>query len=46
MAVGKIFNVEKGGINITFPVIFRLLGRISTGNKGKMIEILGKKVKV
>ena len=29
-----------------FPIIFRLLGRISSGEKGKGMEVLRKKIKI
>ena len=34
------------GSNIIFPLILRLLGRISSGKEGKETEILGKKIKI
>ena len=46
---GKEYIVEKKGLwesNIIFPLILRLLGRISIGEEGKETEILGKKIKI
>ena len=45
---GEENNVEKRekGSNIIFPIILRLLGRISSGLRGKGTDILGKKIKV
>ena len=45
MAVGKIITWKKRvrGSNIIFPLIFRLLGRISGGEKEKGTDISGKK---
>ena len=39
---GKEYNVEKRerGSNIVFPIILRLLGRISIGEEGKRTDIL------
>ena len=38
---------EKGkGRNIIFPIIFRLLGRESSGENEKGTEMLGKKIKI
>jgi len=41
-------NVEKRemGSNIIFPIILRLFGRISSGEEGKGMEMLGKKIKI
>ena len=40
------YNVEKRnrGSNIIFPIISRLLGRISSGEVRKEAEFLGKKI--
>ena len=48
MAVGtNITGVGKGkGSNIIFPIILRLLGRISIGKEGKGTETLVKKIKI
>ena len=48
MAVGKNITCKKKdrGSNIIFPIIFRLFGRVSSGNKGKGTEILRKKAKI
>ena len=45
MAVWEEYNLEKRerGSNIIFPIILRLLGRISGGGKGKGTE---KKIKI
>ena len=45
---GVEYNVKKSerGSNIIFAIILKLLGRISTGEEGKEIEILGKYIKV
>ena len=50
---GNIMAVEKNnmekrarGSNIIFPVILRLLGRISSGEEGKGTEILGMKIEI
>ena len=44
---GEEYNMEKikRGSNIIFPIILRLLGRISSWEGGKRTEILGKKIK-
>ena len=34
------------GSNIIFPIILGLLGRISSGEEGKLTEILGNKIKI
>ena len=43
---GKEYNAEKKewGSNLIFPKILRMLGRISSGEKGKKIS--GKKIKI
>ena len=49
MAVGEEYNVgksERGFSNIIFPVILRLLARISSGEEGKGTEIMGKKIEI
>ena len=48
MAVEKNITWEKRerGSNIIFPIILRLLGRISSGEEVKWTEILGKKIKI
>jgi len=45
---GEEYYVEKRemGSNIIFPLILRLLGRISSGEKWKGKEILGKNIKI
>ena len=45
---GEEYNVEKRerGSNIIFPIIMRQLGRISSGEKGKEMEISGMKIKI
>ena len=45
---GEEYNVIKRVrvSNIIFPLILRLLGRISNGEEGKETEILGKKIKI
>ena len=42
------YNVEKRdrGSNIILPVLLRLLGRISNGERGKGTEIMSKKIKI
>ena len=45
MAVEKNISWKKGS-NIIFPLILRLLGRISSGEEGKRMEIAGKKIKI
>ena len=44
---GEEYNVVKRerGSNIIFPIIFRLLGRISIREEGKGTEIFGMKIK-
>ena len=37
---------RKKGSNIIFPIILRLLGRISSEEEGKGTKILGKKIKI
>ena len=46
--LGKEYILEKReyGHNIIFPIILRLLGRISSGEEGKVTEILGKIIKI
>ena len=48
MAAGKEYNVEKRerGSHIIFPVILRLLGKISGGEDGKGTVSLRKKIKI
>ena len=48
MAVGKNMTWEKRerGSNIIIPILFRLLERISNGEKGKSKEMLGQKNKI
>ena len=47
MAVEKNLTWKKvSGRNFIFPLIFRLLGRISSGKEGKTTEIMGKKIKI
>ena len=45
---GEEYNLEKRekGRNIIFPIVFRLLGRISSGEEGKETEMFGKKIKI
>ena len=45
---GEEYNMHKRerGSNIICPIILRLLGRISSGGKGKGTEILGKKIQI
>ena len=45
---GEEYNVEKmeRGSNFIFPLIFRLLGRISSGEEVKATEIMGEKIKI
>ena len=40
--------MEKGGGNIIFPIILSIkaVGKISSGKKGKVSEIWGKKIKL
>ena len=42
---GKEYNMEKRerGSNIIFPIILRLLGRISSGEKGRKRKFWGRK---
>ena len=45
---GEAYKVEKreSGSNIIFPIILRLLGRISSGEEGMGTDMLGKKIKI
>ena len=45
---GEEYNVEKRemGSYIIYPIISRLLGEISNGEKDKWTEISGKKIKI
>ena len=43
--MGKNIKRDRGS-NIIFPIILRLLGRISSGKKGKGAETAGKKIKI
>ena len=45
---GEEYNLEKRekGRNIILPIVFKLLGRISSGEEGKRTEMLGKKIKI
>ena len=42
---GKNGKMERGSI-IIFPMILRLFGRIASGEKRKVTEISGKKIKI
>ena len=39
------YNVKKESF-IMFPIQLKLLGRLSSGEKGKRTEILGKQIKI
>jgi len=39
-------EIRERGSNIIFPIILRLLGRISSGEDGKKTGILGKKINI
>ena len=46
MAVEKNIERRERESNIIFPIILRLLGRKSIEEKGKGMEISGKKIKI
>ena len=46
MAVGKYITRKKERGEAIFPIIYRLLGSISSGEKRKGTEILGKKINI
>ena len=45
---GEEYNMEKRemGSNIIFPIIFNLLGRISSGEKGNEDRNFGEEIKI
>ena len=42
----NIIEKREKGSNIIFPIILRLLGRMSSGEKGKGTEIYWKKIEI